>query len=98
MATMDIIKLHGGEPANFLDLGGSVKTPQVPQLPTPLLLKATERKKELSSYTELPTTLPVELPVPSWFRNLVSSLIVPRFHVEIGFWRLARALTRVERG
>mmetsp|Transcript_37492 Transcript_37492/g.85381 ORF Transcript_37492/g.85381 Transcript_37492/m.85381 type:complete len:431 (-) Transcript_37492:161-1453(-) len=29
MATMDIIKLHGGEPANFLDLGGSVKTPQV---------------------------------------------------------------------
>eukprot|EP00960_Hanusia_phi_P060847 764651-Hanusia_phi.AAC.3 len=31
MATMDIIKLHGGEPANFLDLGGSVKTPQVLQ-------------------------------------------------------------------
>ena len=29
MATMDIIKLHGGEPANFLDLGGGVKTPQV---------------------------------------------------------------------
>ncbi|EKX37973.1 hypothetical protein GUITHDRAFT_160086 [Guillardia theta CCMP2712] len=29
MATMDIIKLHGGSPANFLDLGGSVKTPQV---------------------------------------------------------------------
>lgn len=24
MATMDIIKLHGGEPANFLDVGGSV--------------------------------------------------------------------------
>lgn len=23
MATMDIIKLHGGEPANFLDVGGS---------------------------------------------------------------------------
>jgi len=22
MATMDIIKLHGGEPANFLDVGG----------------------------------------------------------------------------
>lgn len=29
VATMDIIKLHGGEPANFLDLGGGVKTPQV---------------------------------------------------------------------
>ena len=27
MSTMDIIKLHGGEPANFLDVGGSV-TPE----------------------------------------------------------------------
>jgi len=26
MATMDIIKLHGGQPANFLDVGGSVTT------------------------------------------------------------------------
>jgi len=26
MATMDIIKLHGGDPANFLDVGGSVTT------------------------------------------------------------------------
>ncbi|MGD0540612.1 MAG: ADP-forming succinate--CoA ligase subunit beta, partial [Tepidisphaeraceae bacterium] len=26
MATMDIIKLHGAEPANFLDVGGSVTT------------------------------------------------------------------------
>jgi succinyl-CoA synthetase beta subunit len=25
MATMDIIKLHGGQPANFLDVGGSVR-------------------------------------------------------------------------
>ena len=23
MATMDIIKLHGGNPANFLDVGGA---------------------------------------------------------------------------
>lgn len=29
MATMDIIKLHGGEPANFLDVGGSVREDQV---------------------------------------------------------------------
>lgn len=29
MATMDIIKLYGAEPANFLDLGGNVKTPAV---------------------------------------------------------------------
>jgi succinyl-CoA synthetase beta subunit len=29
MATMDIIKLHGGEPANFLDVGGSASAEQV---------------------------------------------------------------------
>lgn len=31
MATMDIIKLHGGEPANFLDVGGAVQEEQVAQ-------------------------------------------------------------------
>ena len=29
MATMDIIKLHEGEPANFLDVGGGVNEGQV---------------------------------------------------------------------
>lgn len=29
MATMDIIKLHGGDPANFLDVGGSASVEQV---------------------------------------------------------------------
>ncbi len=29
MSTMDLIKLHGGEPANFLDVGGGAKTEQV---------------------------------------------------------------------
>merc|ERR1719411_2135901 len=29
MATMDIIKLYGGEPANFLDVGGNVQEHQV---------------------------------------------------------------------
>uniref|UniRef100_A0A0M3IQX8 Ligase_CoA domain-containing protein n=1 Tax=Ascaris lumbricoides TaxID=6252 RepID=A0A0M3IQX8_ASCLU len=29
MATMDIIKLHGGEPANFLDVGGGATVQQV---------------------------------------------------------------------
>ena len=29
MATMDIIKLYGGEPANFLDVGGSASVKQV---------------------------------------------------------------------
>jgi succinyl-CoA synthetase beta subunit len=29
MSTMDLIKLHGGEPANFLDVGGGADTEQV---------------------------------------------------------------------
>ena len=29
MATMDIIKLHGGAPANFLDVGGGATSQQV---------------------------------------------------------------------
>ena len=29
MSTMDIIKLHGGEPANFLDVGGGASTDRV---------------------------------------------------------------------
>ena len=29
MATMDIIKLHNGNPANFLDVGGGVNEKQV---------------------------------------------------------------------
>lgn len=29
MATLDIIKLHGGNPANFLDVGGNVNENQV---------------------------------------------------------------------
>ena len=29
MSTMDIIKLHGGEPANFLDVGGGANAEQV---------------------------------------------------------------------
>ncbi len=29
MATMDIIKLHGGSPANFLDIGGGASSKEV---------------------------------------------------------------------
>ena len=29
MSTMDIIKLHGGSPANFLDVGGGATVEQV---------------------------------------------------------------------
>jgi succinyl-CoA synthetase beta subunit len=37
MATMDIIKLHGGEPANFLDVGGGANVEQVTEAFTILL-------------------------------------------------------------
>ena len=37
MATMDIIKLHGGSPANFLDVGGNATEAQV--APCPVLLR-----------------------------------------------------------
>ena len=33
MATMDIIKLSGGEPANFLDVGGTADAARVEGLP-----------------------------------------------------------------
>ncbi len=29
MATMDMIKLHGGSPANFLDIGGGASAKEV---------------------------------------------------------------------
>jgi succinyl-CoA synthetase beta subunit len=34
MATMDVIKLKGGEPANFLDLGGGANASQVMEVCT----------------------------------------------------------------
>lgn len=33
MATMDIIKLHGAAPANFLDVGGNASEQQVLEIP-----------------------------------------------------------------
>lgn len=39
MATMDIIKLHGGEPANFLDVGGGVNESQVISFEYSLVMK-----------------------------------------------------------
>jgi len=45
MATMDIIKLHGGEPANFLDVGGGATAQQVTQAFT--ILTGDKRVKAL---------------------------------------------------
>ena len=45
MATMDIIKLYGGEPANFLDVGGSASQEAVAErLPHPGLRRRTSRR------------------------------------------------------
>ena len=40
MATMDIIKHHGGAPANFLDVGGGANTQQVTEAITVLVPSA----------------------------------------------------------
>ena len=45
MATMDLIKLHGGEPANFLDVGGGASAEQVTQAFTIIL--ADEKVKSI---------------------------------------------------
>ena len=42
MATMDIIKHYGGEPANFLDVGGGASTEQVTEA-FKILLRRQER-------------------------------------------------------
>ena len=43
MATMDIIQMHGGSPANFLDVGGSASEDQV-RGPSPAGAAAGERR------------------------------------------------------
>ena len=43
MATMDIIKLSGGEPANFLDVGGTAN-PQTVEAGFRIILKDTNVK------------------------------------------------------
>ena len=47
MATMDIIKHHGGEPANFLDVGGGATTEQVTKA-FKMILSDEKRKKPSS--------------------------------------------------
>ena len=45
MATMDIIKLRGGTPANFLDVGGNASEEQVsPPPPPPHVLPRTSER------------------------------------------------------
>ena len=43
MATMDIIKLHGGSPANFLDVGGGATADQVCDAPSYQLILSCKR-------------------------------------------------------
>jgi len=47
MATMDIIKLHGGSPANFLDVGGNATEAQVH--PCPVLAVPEKGRQEKST-------------------------------------------------
>ncbi len=47
MATMDLLKLHGGEPANFLDVGGHVYSPEQIAKALRLILSAAQVKAVL---------------------------------------------------
>lgn len=51
MATMDIIKLHGGTPANFLDVGGGATAHQVTEAFK--LITSDKKVRTGSSATEL---------------------------------------------
>merc|ERR1719192_1291059 len=62
MATMDIIKLHGGSPANFLDVGGGATADQVKEAfkiitgnPVPCFLPGEARKKRSADETPAAT-------------------------------------------
>lgn len=74
MATMDMIKLHGGEPANFLDLGGGVNKAGV--------LSAFEiilQDKNVETILRLEVEPGVELQTwGSWFWVLKSQTVRPQ--------------------
>uniref|UniRef100_A0A915D9Q2 ATP-grasp domain-containing protein n=1 Tax=Ditylenchus dipsaci TaxID=166011 RepID=A0A915D9Q2_9BILA len=57
MATMDIIKLHGGEPANFLDVGGGATVEQVTEAFK--IITADKTKGIIKAATELDLKIPV---------------------------------------
>ncbi len=50
MATMDIIKMHGGAPANFLDVGGNASEQQVRMLCTYALASGLVQCKAQTGY------------------------------------------------
>ena len=50
MATMDIIKMHGGAPANFLDVGGNASEQQVRMLCTRALASGLVQCKAQTGY------------------------------------------------
>ena len=53
MATMDIIKMHGGAPANFLDVGGNASEQQVRMTCTHALASGLLRCKAKTTYAHL---------------------------------------------
>lgn len=62
MATCDIIDLHGGKPANFLDLGGGVKERQVYEA---FKLLTADPKVSAANHSSAVTPVPAEASVTS---------------------------------
>ncbi|XP_067907665.1 succinyl-CoA ligase [GDP-forming] subunit beta, mitochondrial isoform X2 [Heterodontus francisci] len=79
MATCDIIDLHGGKPANFLDLGGGVQENQVYQAfklltadpREPMLMKPSASYMRVDCQSLLPATWKMQLgkQLPAWLQN-----------------------------
>merc|ERR1712008_203699 len=69
MATMDIIKYYGGEPANFLDVGGNVQEGQVREA----FRIISEDKQFLSTFLAVLSTAPL---LPTELSTLAIPLIL----------------------
>ncbi len=65
MSTMDLIKYHGGEPANFLDVGGGANKDQVLEA-FRILLGSPERQGRAGQHLRRHHAVRQRSPRPSW--------------------------------
>ena len=79
MATMDIIKLHGGEPANFLDVGGGATVEQVTEAFK--IITADEKKVRIIRIASIETILTFVIELSEIKKSLIKKAehIVPLF-------------------
>ena len=76
MATMDIIKLHGGEPANFLDVGGGATVEQVTEAFK--IITADEKKVRIIRIASIETILTFVIELSEIKKSLIKKILVIR--------------------